>query len=141
MKIDAATLLRLACTSVPLRFWVAVWVGCRMSADCRSTSSPAELRRGWAEKSISGERNIEAQMWPARRTAPTWARGAVPRGEKGVSCVAGGEAVGIWCGLTDSEVVVERKPVLLRGIAGSSEQGLVFPVAGVVGVGLWDTGS
>ena len=82
---------------VPVRFWGAVWVGWRIRIAWVVRRRAEMLRRGCAEKSISGWRKVEAQIvavsfvnWSVdslacsfgegRRTIqmPAWAIMAVP---------------------------------------------------------------
>jgi hypothetical protein len=91
-----------------------------MRIDCVRTRIPAELSRGWAEKSMRGLRNMLAQTEAVRRIMPAWAMTAVP-----------GEMLALILDdfstdLTYDKVVVQRLSLLLCCIAGSSKKRLVF---------------
>lgn len=69
-RASRATLLRMKCETVPLRFCSGVCVGWRRRMDCVRTRRPPVFRRGWAEKRISGLRKTLAQTEAVRRRMP-----------------------------------------------------------------------
>jgi hypothetical protein len=92
-----------------------------MMASARKRKA-AELRRGWAENRIKSLRKILAQTEATRSIMPAWAITAVP----GLELECPVFVVGPLERLAYDEIVVERPSILLRCIANSAEQRLVF---------------